>query len=159
MNDIDRSSFPLSVCADHENDLPLISDGITKRQLNDILRLQHEQMESIRQVQAQVGELSQKISGQCKSFFTVNEIASLLDREPGTVRRWIRKGKLRAQRVRETGPRGQWLVSCDALKELLDSGFDAQIPGINAPEADGDDAAQPPPAANRIAGSTEQGAA
>ena len=157
MNDNDRLSAPLTLRTDQDVHSQIRGDQIEHSDRTDELRLQYECIELIHQLKTQVEEIDRKLSGQVKEFYTVNEVASLLDREPGTVRRWIRKGKLRAQRVRETGPKGQWLVSREALKDLLDSGFDAEVPGLNAPDADSVDAVQP--SANRIAGSTEQGAA
>lgn len=73
----------------------------------------------LRHLQATVDELRDKIEGSHKDFYTIGEVASHVGRSAYTVRAWIRQGRMRAERVHGTGPRGRLLVPHDELRKLV----------------------------------------
>ena len=151
-----RSSVPVSLRAGQNDQQQMIGDRFGQPTNIDVMQMHYEYIELLQQLKTQVEGVHCKLSGQVKAFYTVNEVAELLDRTSGTVRRWVRSGKLRANRVKGTGPRGLLRISREALRSLLDGGFDATIPGLNSPQDIGVDAAQP--SAIRIASPAEKGA-
>jgi len=67
-------------------------------------------------------ELERQVSGRFKPFLTVTEAAELTGRSAYTVRRWIAEGRLKAERVQGTGPRGRMLITREQLHQALGHG-------------------------------------
>ena len=68
------------------------------------------------------GDMSQVLSalhGATKDFYTVGEIAERTGRSSYTVRRWIGEGRLHAERVVGTGPRGRLLIPRSEVAKLV----------------------------------------
>ena len=89
---------------------------------------QQEHAESIQSIAKTLQQINEKLDGHTKSLLTVAEAARLVNRSEHTVRRWIKLGKLKAVRVKETGPRGRLLIRQEALVGLLAEGFGEDIP-------------------------------
>jgi excisionase family DNA binding protein len=62
------------------------------------------------EVQIELRALREQVRGNAKLLLTVCEIAELTGRTAYTVRRWIKEGVIRAERIQATGPRGRLLV-------------------------------------------------
>jgi len=53
-----------------------------------------------------------------KEFYTVEELARLVDRSAYTIRRWIKEGHLRAIRIIGGGARGRLSIPHDEVRKL-----------------------------------------
>jgi excisionase family DNA binding protein len=73
----------------------------------------------LNQLQETIFEILSRLDGTLKDPLTVDEFAELTARAPYTVRAWIKKGLLRAERVAGTGPKGRLLIRRDELKRLI----------------------------------------
>jgi len=98
------------------------------QKLNDVVRHQNEHTEALRAIAATLQSIAEKLSGHSKPLLTVGEAAKLFDRSEDTIRRWIKQGKLKADRVQGTGPRGRLLIRREALVALLEQGVGEEVP-------------------------------
>lgn len=78
--------------------------------------------EKFEQVEQNIQELKRQVSGRYKPLLTVNEAAEFTGRSAYTVRRWIAEGRLKAERVQGTGPRGRMLITREQLHQVLGRG-------------------------------------
>lgn len=86
----------------------------------------------LERVDRKIDGVVERLAGAVKDFYTVDEVAQLTGRAPYTVRSWIKDGRIRAERVSGTGPRGRLLVPHAELKKLIASGCGARVPNIVA---------------------------
>lgn len=70
-------------------------------------------------LEAKLDEIHGQITGQLKPFYSVEEVASLVDRSAYTVRRWVSEGLIKAVRVPGTGSKGRLLIPREELKKLI----------------------------------------
>lgn len=100
----------------------------------------------LRELQAEIREISQLLRRRSKPLLTVAEVAEWTGRAPFTVRRWIQEGRLKAERVRGTGPKGRLLIPSEQVLALIGSGRGEQLPAAAAPsELDGTGMRSPKP--------------
>ncbi len=85
---------------------------------------------AIQEMRDAVFDIRERVSGASKSHFTVEEVAAAVGRAPFTVRRWIKDGRLRADRVTGTGPRGRLLIPREEFQKLVLSGKGASIVNV-----------------------------
>jgi excisionase family DNA binding protein len=81
----------------------------------------------LHQLNREVGELRDHISGRIKPYYTVDEVAELVGRSAYTVRRWVSEGRLQAIRVDGSGPKGRLLIARDQLTALIQLGHGENI--------------------------------
>lgn len=86
----------------------------------------------IERVDRKIDGVVERLAGATKDFYTVDEVAELTGRAAYTVRSWIGDGRIRAERVSGTGPRGRLLIPRAELKKLIASGRGARVPDIVA---------------------------
>jgi excisionase family DNA binding protein len=79
-------------------------------------------------VECKLDELRDRINGRFKSHFTPEEFAAIVGRSAYTIRRWIAEKRLRATRVKGTGPKGRLLIPRAELDRLITEGKGGQIP-------------------------------
>ncbi len=92
---------------------------------------------TLRDVRALVQATHDRVAGTVKEFFSVSELARLVDRSEFTVRRWIKQGWLEAERVSGTGPRGRLLISRSELPKLIGRGLSKDLPLTGLLEMEG----------------------
>jgi excisionase family DNA binding protein len=80
------------------------------------------------EILAGVRDIRELLTGTRKEWLTVEEVAELTGRATYTVRRWIAAGRLKAVRVRGTGPRGRLLVARSELQGLISAGLGGDVP-------------------------------
>lgn len=83
---------------------------------------------AIQDLAAKVDAIRDELAGRTKPFFSVEEVAGMMDRAEYTVRTWIREGHLRAIRVGNSGPRGRLLIPREELQRLVESGRGSNVP-------------------------------
>jgi len=76
----------------------------------------------LREISSTLQELKEHVAGRVKELYTVEEVGEIFGRAPYTVRAWIREGKIRAERVEGTGPKGRLLVPRSELEKLTQAG-------------------------------------
>jgi excisionase family DNA binding protein len=54
------------------------------------------------------------------AYFSVNDVAKMLDVKPKTIRRRVADGSIRAVRL-SSNPRGRLRISADAVREFVES--------------------------------------
>lgn len=79
-------------------------------------------------VLVELKELSAQLRGNTKPLLTIAEVAELTGRAPYTVRRWVKEGLIRVERVEAMGPRGRMLVPRSEILKLLDQGKAGGVP-------------------------------
>ncbi|MCY2987999.1 MAG: hypothetical protein NTY19_09075 [Planctomycetota bacterium] len=84
---------------------------------------------AIAEIRGVVLEIRDRVAGVHKSHLTVEELADTVGRSPYTVRKWIKLGLVRAERISGTGPRGRLLIPYEELATLVGQGRGASIPG------------------------------
>lgn len=84
--------------------------------------------DTIGRLEAKVTRILSALNATCKSHYSVEEIAHLTGRSPYTVRRWISDGRIQAQRVTGTGPKGRLLVAHTEIRKLIEGGLGAGVP-------------------------------
>jgi excisionase family DNA binding protein len=75
-------------------------------------------------------EVLSLLRGCRKELLTVEEVARAVSRDPLTVRRWIKDGRLRSIRVQGSGPRGRLLVPREELSRLVGMGLGSALPPL-----------------------------
>ena len=90
----------------------------------------------IQEMREAVFDIRDRVAGATKSFYTVEELAAAVGRAPFTVRHWIKTGRLRAERVMGTGPRGRLLIAREEFQKLVMLGKGTRIPNLLAQEND-----------------------
>ncbi len=140
---------------------PATGDRMTKLQLNHLVQLAHESAQTLYQLESEIKSSKRPVLGQNQAYFTVKEVAALIERAPCTVRQWIRNGKLPARRLQGTGPNGPFLVSRAAVNRLLDSGSVTAGFGLTTPREGnvGTEGSVLPLRAPGVTRTTNQGAA
>lgn len=88
---------------------------------------------ALRKMCSTLKEMKDQMEAKVKNYYTVDEIAAMTGRAPYTVRTWIRAGKLSAERIEGTGPKGRLLVPRAELEKLIRSGVGEGISGMIAP--------------------------
>ena len=74
-------------------------------------------------------------------YITVTDAATRLHRSPGTVRRWLRDGRLHGRKDGRGGPGGTWWVSeqsCNQVAAQMTAGVDAEMDATATPQPGGD---------------------
>lgn len=84
----------------------------------------------LRSIAAKMEEIAAKINKQRKEFYPVDEFASLMGRSAYTIRQWIGRGQLKAERVAGTGPKGRFLIPHSELQRMIGEGKGAEIPHV-----------------------------
>ena len=74
-------------------------------------------------ISAELRDIRAQLEGRLKSHLTVDEVAALTGRVPYTIRRWVSDGRIHAERVNGTGPRGRLLIPRAELDKLISSGL------------------------------------
>jgi excisionase family DNA binding protein len=87
-----------------------------------------ELLEKIPAILLAISDIQRQMSRRQKDFFSVEEVAALVQRSPYTVRAWIKAGRINATRVTGTGPRGRLLVPRAELGKLIHAGLGDQLP-------------------------------
>ena len=72
--------------------------------------------------------VTEGLARRTKSHLTVDEVADLTGRAPYTIRRWVKEGRIQAQRLREGGPKGRLLIAREEVQKLIETGFGAEVP-------------------------------
>jgi excisionase family DNA binding protein len=72
-------------------------------------------------------EIRRQLEGKCKEQYTIEEVADFVRRSEYTVRRGVREGRLRAERMIGTGPKGRLLISRAELSKLIPQGKGAAL--------------------------------
>jgi excisionase family DNA binding protein len=85
---------------------------------------------AIQEMRDAIFDIRERVSGASKTHYTVEEVAADVGRAPFTVRRWIKDGRLRADRVTGTGPRGRLLIPREEFQKLILSGKGTNIPTL-----------------------------
>lgn len=75
-----------------------------------------------------VEQIKTKLEGTQKSHYSVDEVARMTSRAAYTVRSWVKAGRIRAERVSGTGPKGRLLIPRDELAKLIRQGKGAGVP-------------------------------
>jgi len=88
--------------------------------------------DEISELKEVVYEIRNYVVGAVKSHLTVEEVAAAVSRSPYTVRRWLREGRINAERVTGSGPKGRLLIPRDELKKLIGLGRGASVPALMA---------------------------
>jgi hypothetical protein len=100
------------------------------------VELAEELINAIQEVREAVFDIRERFTATRKSLYTVEEFAAVVGRAPYTIRRWIKTGCLRAERVMGTGPRGRLLIPGEEIKRLIRSGKGAGISELLAAASD-----------------------
>lgn len=69
-------------------------------------------------------------------YLSVNAASTRVRKSPGTVRRWLRNGRLRGRKVERGGPGGTWEVegkSCEQLAAQLSAEVNAGVAVATTP--------------------------
>ena len=77
----------------------------------------------VQRVSQKVDEILSQMTGKAKAYYTSDEFANETRRSSYTVRRWIAEGRIRAERVAGTGPKGRLLIRAKKLAKLLQMGL------------------------------------
>jgi excisionase family DNA binding protein len=75
-----------------------------------------------------VGCLREQLGKRTKSHLTVEEVADLTGRAAYTIRRWIKEKRLKAQRIKDGGPKGRLLIPREELEQLIAGGLGSEVP-------------------------------
>ena len=75
-----------------------------------------------------VEDIRAKLASKHKPHYTVEEVADLTGRSGYTVRWWVSTGRIKAIRVRGTGPKGRLLIPREQLNVLIGAGMGAEVP-------------------------------
>jgi excisionase family DNA binding protein len=118
------------------NEIPLRNDSEEGRAskitlehiLQELRKTHHFLSEELKAIHARLIDLAERLSKRTKNLFTVEEVADLTGRTPFTIRRWIKMGRLQAQRLREGGPKGRLLIPREELEHLISQGKGTNIP-------------------------------
>ena len=81
-------------------------------------------------LQESMSEVMERLAGATKEILTVDEFAAQTGRAPYTVRSWIKAGRIKAERVAGTGPKGRLLIRRCELDRLIASGRGEMISGL-----------------------------
>lgn len=92
------------------------------------MQLQHEHSASLQSIADELKIVRKALDGQTKPMLDVSEAGKLAVRSDYTIRKWIRDGKLDAEKVQGTGRHGRWLIRREALIGLLAKGLGGDIP-------------------------------
>lgn len=92
-------------------------------------------LDILHRLSGDVQDIKEKLDGTQKSHYVVDEVARMTGRAPYTVRTWIRSGRIRAERVAGTGPKGRLLIPREELAKLI---ADAKGDGVPAIAVDAD---------------------
>ena len=84
----------------------------------------------LEKIMATLEDISARLAGTRKDFYTVEEIAELTGRSAYTIRRWITEKRIHARRVAGTGPKGRLLIPRDQVDVLIASGLGEEIPSV-----------------------------
>lgn len=79
------------------------------------------------ELQTTLAAMRDLLAGSTKSHLSVDEVAALVKRAPYTIRQWVREGRINAERVTGTGPKGRLLIPREELGKLILSGRGAGI--------------------------------
>ena len=79
-------------------------------------------------VESGLRALKELLSRKTKSHITVEEVAELTGRTAYTVRRWIKEKRIRAQRIKDGGPKGRLLIPREEIERLIAGGLGAEVP-------------------------------
>ncbi len=82
---------------------------------------------AVNEVRETVREIRDRLAGTTKSHYTVEEVAEMTGRAPYTVRTWIKAGRLQAERVDGSGPRGRLLIPHGEFAQLIRTGRGMKI--------------------------------
>lgn len=91
--------------------------------LDDLVQMMHGLCETVNEIKA-------KLDGGVKEYYTVEEIARFTNRAPYTVREWIKGGRIKAERVVGSGPKGRLLIARTELTKLIAAGKNPNVPGV-----------------------------
>jgi|GEM_PF-3815782 len=99
--------------------------------LDDVLQelgaLRIEMITHFDSVEGRIVGLESCFSRRSKSHLTVEEIAAITGRTAYTIRRWIKEGRLKAQRLTEGGPKGRLLIPREELDRLVAGGLGENV--------------------------------
>jgi excisionase family DNA binding protein len=79
-------------------------------------------------VESGVRDLKDRFNRRTKTHLTVEEVAEITGRAPYTVRRWIKEKRIRAQRIKDGGPKGRLLIQREEIERLIADGLGAEVP-------------------------------
>src|SRR5262245_45221120 len=72
--------------------------------------------------------LDERLGRRTKSHLTVEEVAEATGRVAYTIRRWIKEGRIKAQRIQDGGPKGRLLIPRGEIERLIAGGLGAEVP-------------------------------
>lgn len=79
-------------------------------------------------VESGLKALKDQLSRRTKSHLTVEEVAEITGRAAYTVRRWIKEKRIRAERIKDGGPKGRLLIPREEIERLITGGLGAEVP-------------------------------
>ena len=77
-------------------------------------------------IEMKLDDLHALLSNATKPFYTVGELAKNVGRSPYIVRCWVADGKIKAIRLKDTGPRGRLLISRSETLKISEAGLNSR---------------------------------
>jgi len=105
------------------NERDTVMSGSSKEFSND--RALTQVAEELSRLREEVREVSEWLHGHTKDFFTVAEVATIVQRSPYTVRRWLKEGRIEGIKINDhpnnpnSPNKGQYLIAKEELAKIV----------------------------------------
>ncbi len=89
--------------------------------------------DDLRNLRKEVREITEWLHGHAKEYYTVAEVAALVQRSPYTVRRWLKEGRIEGIKISDRPDddrsvnKGQYLIAKEQLEILVGQGKGVNI--------------------------------